>query len=73
MDAKDAIRESIEKERGAPVELSHRIHASSELGFEDEKAAAWLSEALVDGALAMAWTGVDLAIDEAMRRRFLPR
>jgi amidohydrolase len=56
MDAKDpkeAIRERMDQERGSLVELSHRIHANPELGFEEEKAAAWLSEALADAGFSV--------------------
>jgi amidohydrolase len=49
MDAKAAARKRLEPERAGLVELSHRIHANPELMFEEEKASAWLSEAL-DGA-----------------------
>jgi amidohydrolase len=33
------------------VDLSHRIHATPELAFEEEKAAAWVAEALTEGGL----------------------
>jgi amidohydrolase len=33
------------------VKLSHRIHAHPELGFEEEKGAAWVAGALADGGL----------------------
>jgi amidohydrolase len=46
MDAKQRVRESVTHQREALVALSHRIHASPELGFEEEKASTWLSEAL---------------------------
>ncbi|MSR84733.1 MAG: M20 family peptidase [Candidatus Latescibacteria bacterium] len=48
MDAKAAARETIEKARKELVDLSHRIHAHPELGFEEERASAWLAEALAD-------------------------
>jgi amidohydrolase len=53
MDAKAAARETIEEARSTLVPLSHRIHAHPELGFEEEQAAAWLCEALVDGRFAV--------------------
>jgi amidohydrolase len=46
MDARDAARERIEHTRKALVDLSHRVHANPELGFEEEKACAWLCEML---------------------------
>lgn len=49
MDAKSAAREAFEARRQALVDLSHRIHAHPELGFEEERASGWLVEVL-DGA-----------------------
>lgn len=49
MNAKDAARERIEQSSKSLVDLSHRIHAHPELGFEEEKACGWLCETL-DGA-----------------------
>ncbi len=46
MDAKSAARERFDAERVGLIELSHRIHADPELGFEEEKAATWLCESL---------------------------
>src|SRR5215467_10864713 len=46
MDAKGAARERLESALPGLVDLSHRIHATPELMFEEEKAAAWLGEAL---------------------------
>lgn len=34
MNAKDAAREKIEQSRKPLIDLSHRIHATPELGFE---------------------------------------
>jgi amidohydrolase len=39
------------------IALSHRIHAHPELGFEEEKAVAWLSETLSDAGFAVE-TGI---------------
>jgi len=41
MDAKAAARERVVAARDALVDLSHRIHAKPELGFEEEHACAW--------------------------------
>jgi amidohydrolase len=44
--AKAGARERLESARSSLVDLSHRIHAKPELGFEEEHASAWLCEAL---------------------------
>ncbi len=44
--AKSGAREQLESVRSSLVDLSHRIHATPELGFEEEHASVWLSEAL---------------------------
>ena len=46
MDAKAAVLERFDAEEAGLIELSHRIHAHPELGFEEEKAARWLCESL---------------------------
>jgi amidohydrolase len=48
MDAKAGARERLEAARAQLIALSHRIHAAPELGFEEERAARWLGEALAD-------------------------
>jgi amidohydrolase len=48
MDAKGGAREKYNEMRGDLIALSHRIHAHPELGFEEEKASAWLCEFLAD-------------------------
>lgn len=48
MDTKTAAREVIESARSKLIELSHRIHAHPELGFEEERAAGWMCEAMTD-------------------------
>ena len=53
MDAKSAARERFESSRDALVELSHRIHAHPELGFEEEKSSTWLCESLADAGFAV--------------------
>jgi len=53
MDAKASSRETIDRARASLVPLSHRIHAHPELGFEEEKAAAWISEALTEGGFVV--------------------
>src|SRR2546426_12687497 len=46
MDAKAGARECLEAARGDLVALSHRIHGHPELGFEEERASAWLADTL---------------------------
>ncbi|MGA8727612.1 MAG: M20 family metallopeptidase [Terracidiphilus sp.] len=46
MDTKSAARERFNSARDELVELSHRIHAHPEMGFEEEKASTWLCEYL---------------------------
>ena len=48
MDLKAGAQESINGVYDDLVKLSHRIHANPELGFEEEKASAWLAEYLSD-------------------------
>ena len=45
-DTKDAARQRLEKARDELVDLSHRIHAHPELGYEEELASEWLSDYL---------------------------
>jgi amidohydrolase len=46
MDAKAAARERVDVARDALVALSHRIHATPELGFEEERAVDWTASLL---------------------------
>lgn len=46
MDAKTAARERFDEVREGLIGLSHRIHGHPELGFEEEKSAAWVEESL---------------------------
>src|SRR2546422_679650 len=48
MDPKDGAREAISGIQDRLIELSHRIHAHPELGFEEERASNWLESALAD-------------------------
>ncbi|WP_276961490.1 MULTISPECIES: M20 family metallopeptidase [Ferrimicrobium] len=41
-----AIRSAAERSYGRAYDLSHRIHANPELGFEEEKASTWLANEL---------------------------
>lgn len=46
VNAKAGARERLRAARSKILGLSHRIHATPELGFEEEKACAWLCEEL---------------------------
>ncbi|HZT08808.1 MAG TPA: M20 family metallopeptidase [Chloroflexota bacterium] len=48
MDAKAGARTAIERVEDRLINLSHRIHAEPELGFEELRASAWLTDALTD-------------------------
>src|SRR5205814_3628897 len=43
---KVAARDRLEKARDELIDLSHRIHANPELGYEEELASEWLSDYL---------------------------
>jgi amidohydrolase len=46
MEVKAAAQERLNTLRSNILELSHRIHANPEVGFEERKASAWISETL---------------------------
>ena len=50
---KETARARVEAARDSLLDLSHRIHAEPELGYEEERAAAWLCEALEAGGLSV--------------------
>lgn len=45
---KNEARETLDRHRSRLIDLSRRIHATPELGFEEEKASKWLAEILTD-------------------------
>ena len=53
MDPKSAAQEQIAFAREGLFKLSHRIHAHPELGFEEERASAWLCESLTDAGFTV--------------------
>lgn len=53
MDAKSGARERFESIRSGLIELSHRIHAHPEIGFEEEKASTWLCERLSEAGFTV--------------------
>jgi amidohydrolase len=48
MKLKSAASERFESARAKILDLSHRIHAHPELGWEEEKASTWLCETLIE-------------------------
>jgi amidohydrolase len=50
---KTAARERVEASRASLLDLSHRIHAEPELGYEEERASAWVADALEEGGLSV--------------------
>jgi amidohydrolase len=53
MDIKAGARERLESARKDLLALSRRVHAHPELGFEEERAAGWLADALDAGGFAV--------------------
>ncbi|MGH8013948.1 MAG: M20 family metallopeptidase [Candidatus Binataceae bacterium] len=60
MDAKAGARERLETARDDLFELSHRIHANPELGWEEEQASSWLCEALASAGFKVERGACDL-------------
>ncbi len=59
-DAKDGARQRLEAAREELIDISHRIHANPELGYEEEKAALWLTDYLDDAGFAVTKGVCDL-------------
>jgi amidohydrolase len=57
MDSKSAVRECLDRLHPTLLDLSHRIHAHPELGYEEVQACTWLADTLVDAGFAVQ-TGV---------------
>jgi amidohydrolase len=53
MDTRGEAARLIDEQSERLIELSHRIHAHPELGFEEEHASTWLAEALDAGGFAV--------------------
>ncbi len=53
MDPKAGAREQFKQSERTLIDLSHRIHAHPELGFEEERAAAWLCETMADAGFSV--------------------
>ncbi|MGB2693564.1 MAG: M20 family metallopeptidase [Dehalococcoidia bacterium] len=60
MDPKTAAQDRVDELRDQLIDLSHRIHANPELGFHEEKASAWLADALADAGFAVERGACDL-------------
>jgi amidohydrolase len=54
---KERVRHAVRGDESGLVSLSHRIHDTPELGFEEERSSAWCAEMLVDAGLDVS-TGV---------------
>jgi amidohydrolase len=57
---KSAAREVLDQQRDSLVDLSQRIHATPELGFEEEKSSVWLSEFLDAGGFQVVHGAFEL-------------
>ena len=53
MGAKDKAREVVERARGGLIDLSHRIHANPELGYQERQSSAWLTEFLAANGMTV--------------------
>lgn len=60
MDARVAAKERLETMRERIVGLSHRIHANPEPGFQEVRAAGWISELLSDAGFEVRMGVFDL-------------
>jgi amidohydrolase len=60
MNIKAGAHERFRKAQENVLELSHRIHANPELGFEEEKACAWLGDFLADAGFDVQRAVCDL-------------
>ena len=61
-------RQAIDAHRDDLVELSHRIHATPELGFEEVRASAWLAEELATAGYAVEFPAYGLETAFVARR-----
>ncbi|MEX2159376.1 MAG: M20 family metallopeptidase [Dehalococcoidia bacterium] len=60
MDSKQAAQACVDESHDTLLDLSHRIHANPELGFHEEKAARWLSDALANAGFDVQRGAYDL-------------
>lgn len=57
---KSGARERVSRAQRDILELSHRIHAHPELGFEEERACAWLENLLADNGFSVSHAACDV-------------
>lgn len=53
MELKETAQARVQAIQASLVDLSHRIHAHPELGFEEEQASTWVAEALTEAGFAV--------------------
>ena len=53
MDAKDAARETVDRNAASLIALSHRLHAHPELKFEEHRSSEWTAALLADAGHAV--------------------
>ncbi len=58
--AKRSARADVDRRLDGLVELSHAIHATPEIGFEEERASRWVAQALSDGGVDVEAGACDL-------------
>jgi amidohydrolase len=58
--AKASARERLNGSQQVLIDLSHRIHAHPELGYQEEQASRWLTETLADAGFAVELGVYDL-------------
>jgi amidohydrolase len=57
MDAKAAALRKLNSVRSSLIDLSHKIHANPEVGFEEAKAASWITQILAEAGFEVT-TGI---------------
>jgi amidohydrolase len=60
MDAKAGARERLAAANRGLIDLSHRIHANPEIGWEEEKSSLWVAETLADAGFSVTRGVCDL-------------
>jgi amidohydrolase len=58
---KEAARQAIEAQRDRLLALSHRIHATPELGFEEHESSQWVADAVASAGYDMTMPAFDMA------------
>lgn len=60
IEARNAARATVERTRDQVVALSHRLHAHPEIGFEEERACAWVADELAAAGFTVEGGVADL-------------